>query len=46
MKEERQTKVKNYCKDCLSYKRPKCTLLDIFTARKKSCSKFVAKKQK
>lgn len=32
--------VLQYCKDCKSYKQPKCKLTDEFTARKKKCDSF------
>lgn len=29
-----------YCKDCKHYKKPRCNLLDKFTARKTTCEKW------
>lgn len=33
------------CKDCINYKKPKCTLKDVFVARKSNsdCETFVKK---
>lgn len=38
---KRDKQIDKYCQDCQHYKKPYCKMKEDFTARKRSCEKFM-----